>query len=161
MKLFENKRAIEFERSPPLFFFFSEAVASVWMEVYVPLRLAESSCILFPLVLGAAISRSAQKCGPRLIYFGSDPSNSWSKISSVHTTPSYPLISAREAADILEGPQFSVPLGKIQNTLSFHAYGTARSQKGLLSPHPSVVFVTSSLLRKNNKKVPRLSLNSL
>lgn len=110
-------------------------VSSVWMDVSVLLRLAESPCILCPLVSGAAINRSAQKCGPHLIYFGSDPRNSWSKISTVHTTPSYPLISAREDRDILEGQQLIVQLGKIQNTLSFHAYVQRDPRRG--SSHPT------------------------
>lgn len=109
------------------------------MEVYVLLRFSEWSCILCLLHIHFGCwhklsshlrSESVQKCGPRLIYFGSDTSNSGSKICTVHTMPSYPLISIWEAWDILVEPQLSVQLGKIQDTLSFYLYGTAKSRNG-------------------------------
>lgn len=95
------------------------------------------------LVLGAGVSRRAvwreslhRNAGPRLIYFGSDTSNSGSKICTVHTMPSYPLISIREARDVLAEPQLSSQLGKIQDTLSFHLYGTTKSRNGLFLQIP-------------------------
>lgn len=86
------------------------------------------------LECGECVCLCVQKYGA---YFGSDTSNSGSAICAVHTMPSYPLISVREAWDILAEPQLSVQLEgerrgrkKIQDTLSFHSSGKTKSQNG-------------------------------
>lgn len=161
MKLFENKRAIGFERS--LFFFFFLNV----LKVYVLLCFNEWSCILCLLhisfgcwhKLSSYLKREpVQKCGPRLIYFGSDTSNSGSKICTVHTMPSYPLISIREAWDILAEPQLSVQLGKIQDTLSFHLYGTTKSRNGLFLQIPVYDQSPTFIFFPPHDHIPVLSL---